>query len=96
MAERRAAALRHELERAGRPLEEALGTERLRLLPDALVVVRAVEIEEHARSGAEVVAVPFEVLARHGGNSGKERIEAPDLLDEAFGEGVVLALERSR
>jgi hypothetical protein len=63
-----ATSLRNEVERVPIPLEEAFGPERSRLAPYTVVVVGAVEVEDHLRAAVKLVTAPLEGLSHPPGD----------------------------
>src|SRR5215218_2899070 len=78
-----AAALGDQCERIAIPVEEAIGVEVGRPLPDSWIAVGAVDVEHRPVALLEAVAVPFELAGGAAGDQREEGREAPHLLGEA-------------
>jgi len=75
-----AGTLRDELERCRRARDEALGPEDVRIVPDASIMVRPVEIEQDPISCRKIMPTPLEGVFRAAADEGEERVEAANLL----------------
>lgn len=69
-----------EIEGAPLPLAKSLRAKHLRLLPDARIVVGAIQIQQHLLPLGEGIAFPLKIVPHQRPNHGKEGIESPYLL----------------
>src|SRR4051812_8567283 len=90
MAEHRiAAALRNQIVGTGNAPDEALGNELVRVLPQALVAQRPIDVEPRERPPREPHALQKKATARWGGHERRERVEASALMNEHSHKAVV-------
>src|SRR5215216_4772773 len=68
---------------------EAFGTKHFGVTPCPLVVIGAVDVEQHPLAFREAAAAPLELLLRASADRGEERIEAPNLLRKPGGVRII-------
>jgi len=88
-----ATALRHEVEHAGRMVEEPLRREAVRLLPQRLVVVVPEQVQQHEGARGDLVAVPAHVASRPRPHERRERVEAAYFVRERQRPRVVVLVQ---
>src|SRR5688572_25462035 len=83
------ATLRDEVIGASIPAAKSIWLEGFRIVPGAVVMVRAVNIEHHAAAGREPITAPFEIFEHASHYGREERVVPPDLENKPFEEAFV-------